>query len=172
MIEDQRFVARRSDVMVYQSDILDADMTLAGPIMANLFASTSGTDSDFIVKLIDVLPDNAPPVKNVEMGGFQMLVRWEVMRGKFRNSYEKPEPFQPNEPTKVPISLNDVAHTFQKGHRIMVQVQSTMFPLIDRNPNKFVDIYQAAETDFQKATQRIYRGGKNASYLKINVLPQ
>ncbi len=167
MIEDQRFVARRPDVMVYQTDILDADMTLAGPIMANLFASTSGTDSDFIVKLIDVLPDNAPPVKNVEMGGFQMLVRWEVMRGKFRNSFEKPEPFQPNEPTKVPISLNDVSHTFQKGHRIMVQIQSSMFPLIDRNPHKFLDIYNAAETDFQKATQRIYRSSKNASHLKI-----
>ncbi len=156
MIEDQRFAAKRADVMSYQSDVLTEDLTLTGPIIANLFASTSGTDSDFIVKVIDVLPD-----------GHQMMVRWEVMRGKFRHSYVKPEPFKPNEPTKVTINLNDVAHTFQKGHRLMVQVQSSMFPLIDRNPQTFTDIYHAQDSDFQKATQRIYRAGDFTSHLQV-----
>jgi uncharacterized protein len=165
MIEDQRFVAKRADVLVYQSEVLTEDITLTGPIVANLFASTSGTDSDFIVKLIDVMPED-----NTEMGGMQMLVRWEVMRGKFRNSYEKPEPFTPGKPTKVTLNLNDVSHTFQKGHRLMVQVQSSMFPLIDRNPQKFVDIYHAQESDFQKATQRVYRAGDLTSHLKVLTL--
>jgi uncharacterized protein len=150
---------------VYQSEVLTEDITLTGPIVANLFASTSGTDSDFIVKLIDVMPED-----NTEMGGMQMLVRWEVMRGKFRNSYEKPEPFTPGKPTKVTLNLNDVSHTFQKGHRLMVQVQSSMFPLIDRNPQKFVDIYHAQESDFQKATQRVYRAGDLTSHLKVLTL--
>jgi uncharacterized protein len=158
MIEDQRFAAKRAEVLSYQSDALSESLTLTGPITANLFASTSGTDSDFIVKLIDVQPD-----------GHQMLVRWEVMRGKFRNNYVTPEPFKPNDPAKVTIHLNDVAHTFQPGHRLMVQVQSSMFPLIDRNPQKFVDIYHALESDFQKATQRIYRAGNLASHLKVFV---
>jgi hypothetical protein len=162
MIEDQRFAAKRADVLSYQSDVLTEDVTLTGPVIANLFASTSGTDSDFIVKLIDVLPDEPAP-------GFQMLVRWEVMRGKFRNSYVTPEPFKPNEPTPVKINLNDVAHTFRKGHRIMAQVQSSMFPLIDRNPHKFLDIYHAQESDFQKATQRLYRAGQWASHLTVRV---
>ena len=156
MIEDQRYAAKRADVLSYQSEVLTESVTLTGPIAANLFASTSGSDSDFIVKLIDVLPD-----------GQQMLVRWEVMRGKFRNSYVNPEPFKPNEPTKVPIKLNDVAHSFKPGHRLMVQVQSSMFPLIDRNPHKFLDIYHAQDTDFQKATQRIYRAGAFASHLSV-----
>ncbi len=167
MIEDQRFVAKRPDVVVYQSDILTEDLTLAGPIVANLFASTSGTDSDFIVKLIDVWPNEASSNSAAETGGLQMLLRWEVMRGKFRNSYEKPEPFYPNEPTRIKLNLNDVSHTFQKGHRLMVQVQSSMFPLIDRNPQKFVDIYHAQESDFQKATQRIYRAGEMTSHLQV-----
>jgi hypothetical protein len=156
--------------MVYQSDVLTEDVTIAGPILANLIASTSGTDSDFIVKLIDVHPDAAPKIDNVETGGWQMLVRWEVMRGKFRNSYEKPEPFTPNEPTKVSVPLQDAAHTFLKGHRIMVQVQSTMFPLIDRNPQTFTDIYHATDADFQKATQRIYRSARRPSHLSVTVL--
>ncbi|HEX4951638.1 MAG TPA: CocE/NonD family hydrolase, partial [Blastocatellia bacterium] len=165
MIEDQRFVAKRADVLSYQTDVLTEDLTLAGPIVANLFVSTSGTDADFMVKVIDVLPEGSG-----EQGGMQMLVRWEVMRGKFRNSYEKPEPFVSNEPTAVKINLNDVAHTFKPGHRLMVQVQSSMFPLIDRNPHKFVDIYHAQESDFQKATQRIYRAGNQASHLRVLVL--
>lgn len=170
MLEDQRFAAIRPDVMVYQTEVLAENITLSGPLKANLFVSTSGTDADFIVKLIDVLPDKVPPNNKVELGGYQMLVRWEVMRGKFRNSPTNPEAFKPNEPTKVAYSLNDVAHTFLKGHRIMVQVQSSMFPLIDRNPQQFVDIYNAQDADFQKATQRIYRSGKLASHLQIPVL--
>lgn len=170
MIEDQRFVAKRPDVVVYQSDVLSEDVTITGPIVANLFVSTSGTDSDFMVKLIDVAPSESPANGTADTGGFQMLVRWEVMRGKFRNSYEKPEPFKPNEPTKIKLNLNDISHTFQKGHRVMVQVQSSMFPLIDRNPQKFVDIYHAQESDFQKATQRIYRAGQLTSHLKVLLL--
>ncbi len=174
MIEDQRFAARRPDVLVYQSAVLSEDVTLAGPITADLFVTTTGTDADFIVKLIDVYPDNAPnnsPLgANVKMGGFQMLVRAEVMRGKFRRSYSKPEPFVPNQPDAVKVPLNDVHHTFKAGHRLMVQVQSSWFPLVDRNPQKFVDIYHAKESDFQPATHRVYRSGKLSSHLKVGVL--
>ncbi len=172
MIEDQRFAAMRPDVLVYQSEILEQDITLSGKLGAQLFVATTGTDADFMVKLIDVLPDNTPPNGRIELGGYQMLVRWEVLRGKFRNNYEKPEAFLPNQPTSVPVRMNDVAHTFKKGHRIMVQIQSTMFPLIDRNPNKFVDIYHAQESDFQKANIRIYRAGNLASHLKVSVFPK
>jgi hypothetical protein len=174
MIEDQRFAARRPDVLVYESELLKEDITLAGPITADLFVSTTGTDADFIVKLIDVYPDNAPnnsPLGgNVKMGGFQMQVRAEVMRGKFRNSFSKPEPFLPNKPDEVKIALNDIHHTFKAGHRIMVQVQSSWFPLVDRNPQKFVDIYHATEADFQKATHRVYRSGKLSSHLKVGLM--
>jgi putative CocE/NonD family hydrolase len=174
MVEDQRFAFMRPDVLVYESDVLTEDVTLAGPIMANLFVSTTGTDADFVVKLIDVYPNNAPNPqpnpRNVQMGGFQMLVRGEVMRAKFRNSYEKPEPMPPNQPTKVAFELQDVHHTFRTGHKIMVQVQSSWFPLIDRNPQKFVDIYNATEADFQKATHRVYRSGRLSSHLKVGVL--
>ncbi len=170
MIEDQRFASRRPDVLVYQTKALKDEVTLAGPIVADLVVSTTGTDADFIVKLIDVYPDQAPnnsPLgANVRMGGFQMLVRAEVMRGKFRNSFSKPEPFKPNQPTPVKFNLQDIHHTFKDGHRIMVQVQSTWFPLVDRNPQKFVDIYHATEADFQKATHRIYR----SSSLKVGVI--
>lgn len=174
MIDDQRFASRRPDVMVYQTDILSDDLTLAGPILADLKISTSGTDGDYIVKLIDVYPDDYPnPEPNpeqVQMGGYQMLLRAEVMRGKFRNSLEKPEPFVPNQITQVKYSLPDVSHTFKKGHRIMVQVQNSWFPLIDRNPQRFVDIYHADEKDFQKAVQRIYHDQKNISSVQIRVL--
>ena len=136
-----------------------------------MFVSTSGTDSDWVVKLIDVYPDdfanadsNPPAVK---FGGYQQLVRGDVMRGKFRNSLEKPEPFVPNQPTPVNFTLQDVAHTFRSGHKIMVQVQSTWFPLIDRNPQKFVDIYSATEADFQKATQRVYHSAEMPSHLEV-----
>ena len=162
MIQDQRVAARRPDVLVYQSEPLATDLTIAGPIEARMFVSTSGTDSDWVVKLIDVYPDdyssgdsNSPTVK---FGGYQQLVRGDVMRGKFRNSLEKPEPFVPNQPTPINFTLQDVAHTFRSGHKMMVQVQSTWFPLIDRNPQKFVDIYSATEADFQKASQRVYHG--------------
>lgn len=184
MIEDQRFAARRPDVLVYQTDVLTEDITLAGNIFANLFASTTGSDADFIVKLIDVFPDTArddytdkPAGRRVfpapvRLGGYQMLVRWEVMRARYRKSYEKPEPMKPNQIEEVRFELQDVLHTFKKGHRIMVQVQSSMFPLIDRNPQKFVDIYKCSDSDFQKATHRIYRTAKAPSHLKVKILPQ
>lgn len=166
MVDDQRFAATRPDVLVYQTDVLDRDVTLAGPIKATLFVSTSGTDADFVVKLIDVFPNSATET----MGGYQMLVRGEPMRGRFRNSFSKPEAMAPGRVTKVEFTLPDVNHSFQRGHRIMVQVQSSWFPLVDRNPQKFVDIYRATEADFQKATQRVYHAGANASRLTVNVL--
>jgi uncharacterized protein len=174
MIEDQRFASRRSDVLSYQTDTLGNDLTLAGPITADLFVSTTGTDADFIVKLIDVYPnngaDNPAPAANGKMSGFQMLVRAEVMRGKFRNSLSKPEPFAPGKPDEVKIAMNDVDYTFKAGHKIMVQVQSSWFPLVDRNPQKFLDIYHANEADFQKATHRIYHSAQLNSHLKIGVM--
>jgi putative CocE/NonD family hydrolase len=166
MVDDQRFAATRPDVLVYQTDVLDRDVTLAGPIKATLFVSTSGTDSDFVVKLIDVFPNGAP----APMGGYQMLVRGEPMRARFRNSYSKPKAMEPGKITKVEFTLPDVNHAFLRGHRIMVQIQSSWFPLVDRNPQRFVDIYRAREADFQKATQRVYRAGPNASRLTVSVV--
>jgi putative CocE/NonD family hydrolase len=175
MVADQRFAARRPDVLVYQTDVLPEDVTIAGPVQAELHVSTSGTDSDWVVKLIDVYPDDyADPEPNpsgVRMGGYQQLVRGDVMRGKFRNSIEKPEPFTPGEPTAVRLTLNDSYHTFRAGHRIMVQVQSSWFPLVDRNPQTFVDIYGAKESDFRKATQRVYRCRGLPSRLAVLALP-
>lgn len=174
MIDDQRFAARRPDVKVYQTDVLTEDLTLTGPVLANLVVSTTGTDADYVVKLIDVYPENTPAPspnpRNIIMGGYQMLVRGEIMRGKYRNSFEKPEPFIPGMVTKVNYALPDVAHTFKKGHRIMVQVQNSWFPLADRNPQKFMDIYQADPSDFQKATHRIFHDVNNASALTLTVL--
>lgn len=176
MIDDQRFAARRPDVKVYQTDILTEDITLAGPVLANLLVSTTGTDADYVVKLIDVYPEDSPAPspnpRNIIMGGYQMLVRGEIMRGKYRNSFEKPEPFIPGMVTKVNYALPDVAHTFKKGHRIMVQIQNSWFPLADRNPQNFMDIYQADSSDFRKATHRIFHDVHNASSLTIPVLKQ
>ena len=175
MIQDQRVASRRPDVVVYSSGDLKEDVTIAGPIQARLFVSTSGTDSDWVVKLIDVYPDDYPggdanaPVK---FGGYQQLVRGDVLRGKFRNSLSKPEPFVPNEPTPVNFTLQDVAHTFRAGHKIMVQIQSSWFPLVDRNPQKFVNIYNARESDFQKATQRVYHNTEMPSHLEVLELPR
>lgn len=174
MIDDQRFASRRPDVRTFQTDVLTDDITLAGPLLADLFASTTGTDADFVVKLIDVYPDDAPnPTPNPKgliMAGYQMLVRGEIFRGKFRNSYEKPEPFIPGKVTEVKYDLPDVAHTFKKGHRIMIQVQHYWFPLGDRNPNKFVDINKAKDSDFQSATMRLYHDTTAPSSLKVTVL--
>ncbi|WP_431844619.1 CocE/NonD family hydrolase [Pedobacter ginsengisoli] len=174
MIDDQRFAARRPDVKVYQTEALTEDITLAGPLMANLVVSTTGSDADYVVKLIDVYPedaaDPAPNPKNIIMGGYQMLVRGEIMRGKYRNSFEKPEAIVPGAITKINYTLPDVAHTFKKGHRIMVQVQNSWFPLADRNPQKFMDIYQAEPVDFQKATHRIFHDVHNSSALTITIL--
>jgi putative CocE/NonD family hydrolase len=174
MVEDQRFAAQRPDVLVYQTDILAEDITIAGPVIADLYITTAGTDADWVVKLIDVYPGDAlnpePNPCNVRMGDFQMLVGADVFRGKYRNSFEHPEPFVPGKVAKIEYDLRDKCHCFRKGHRIMVQIQSTWFPLIDRNPQKFVDIYHAQESDFQKATHRVYRSSKFPSHLKINVL--
>jgi hypothetical protein len=175
-VEDQRFVSTRTDVLVYETDVLANDVTVAGPITASLFVSTTGTDSDWIVKVIDILPEDFPLVgptgqpNDPKLRGAQIMVRGDVMRGKFRNSMSKPEPFVPNQPTKVEFVLNDVFHTFKKGHRIMVQIQSSWFPLIDRNPQTFVDIYHAKESDFQKATQRVYHTPAMSSHLKVRIL--
>lgn len=174
MIDDQRFASRRPDVRTFQSDALTEDITLTGPVMADLFASTTGTDADFVVKLIDVYPDDAPNPspnpKGVIMAGYQMLVRGEIFRGKFRNSFEKPEPFVPGKVTEVKYDLPDVGHTFKKGHRIMIQVQHYWFPLGDRNPNKFVDINKAKDSDFQSATMRLYHDKTAPSSVKVTVL--
>ncbi|MCA1741027.1 MAG: CocE/NonD family hydrolase [Bacteroidales bacterium] len=176
MTDDQRFASRRPDVMVYQTDILDEDVTITGPVVADLFVSTTGTDADFVVKLIDVFPPDMKAGEeedvSVPLGGYQMLVRGEILRGKYRNSFEKPEPFVPGRVTEVKYELPDVAHTFRKGHRIMIQVQSSWFPLVDRNPQKFVNIYECTESDFQKATHRIYHDAKRSSHIIVNVLQQ
>jgi putative CocE/NonD family hydrolase len=175
MIQDQRVASRRPDVVVYSSGPLKEDLTIVGPIRARLFVSTSGTDSDWVVKLIDVYPDDYPDGDSqakAKFGGFQQLVRGDVMRGKFRNSLTRPEPFDPGEPTPVNFTLQDVAHTFRAGHKLMVQVQSSWFPLVDRNPQKFVDIYNARESDFQKATQRVYHTSDSPSRLELLESPR
>jgi len=165
MTDDQRFASRRPDVLTFSTDVLTEDLTLAGPLVADLMVSLSTTDADFVVKLIDVFPDDFKYNENESgkgngetypMGGYQMLVRGEIMRGKFRNSFEKPEAFVPNKITEVKYTLPDVAHTFKKGHKLMIQIQSSWFPLSDRNPQKFVDIYHCDDSDFQKATIKIY----------------
>jgi len=174
MVEDQRFTSTRPDVVVFETTPLENDLTVTGSILADLFVSTTGTDADFIVKVIDVLPDNEitprGSPRGTSMAGFQRLVRAEVMRGKFRNSYEKPEPFSPNKISEVKFALNDVAHTFKKGHKIMVQVQSSWFPLVDINPQKFMRIPDAEESDFIKVTIRIYHDGMHNSKIVLTVL--
>jgi len=181
MSDDQRFAARRPDVLVFQTDTLTDDVTVTGNVIADLMTSISTTDADFVVKIIDVFPDylgynevdiyaEKDPEKIYPMGGYEMLVRAEIMRGKFRNSLERPEPFTPNKITEVKWELPDIAHTFKKGHRIMVQVQSSWFPLADRNPQKFIDIYHADDKDFQKAAIRIYHDGMNNSRIILPVI--
>jgi len=174
LTDDQRFASRRPDVMVFQTDILEEDITVVGPLNVSVFVSTTGTDADYVIKMIDVFPDelNDYPSNdmNVPMGGYQMLVRGEVLRGKFRNSFENPEPFIPNQVTEVSFEIPDTAHTFKKGHRIMIQVQNSWFPLVDINPQQFLNIYEANETDFIKATHRIYHDAKRPSKIAISVL--
>ncbi len=179
MDDDQRFAARRTDVLVFQTDTLTRDMTLAGPVIADLYASISTTDADFVVKLIDVFPDNfvykdstdgKGSGKEYVMGGYQMLVRGEIMRGRYRNSYEHPEPFEPFRITEVEYKLPDVAHVFKKGHRIMVQIQSSWFPLADRNPQQFVDIYHCSAADFVKSEIKIYSSNAHPSSIILPVV--
>lgn len=172
MSEDQRFATKRPDVLVFQSDVLTEDVTLTGDILAKLKVSTTGTDADWVVKLVDVYPGNEPnhpymPDKKMIMANYHQMVRSEVMRGRFRNSFEKPQPFVANQKTDVNFKLQDVLHTFKKGHRIQIQVQSSWFPLIDRNPQKFVpNIFKADEKDFIKTTHRVF----GDSSIEINVL--
>ena len=166
MVDDQRFASTRPDVMVYQTDVLTEDITITGPVINHLFVSTTGTDADYVVKLIDVLPENAPKYNGKLMGGYQNLIRAEIMRGKYRNSFEKPEAIVPNHKTNVTYTMPDVGHTFKKGHRIMIQVQNTWFPLADRNPQQFMNVYEATAKDFLKQTQRIYHD----SYIEVPVL--
>jgi putative CocE/NonD family hydrolase len=175
MGEDQRFAAWRPDVLVYTSDVLKQDITIAGPIQATLFVSTTGTAADWVVKVIDVQPGRlaGEGEKHVSpRGGQQLLVRAGVIRGRFRESYATPKPFTPNEVTKVAFELLDVLHTFKRGHRIMVQVQSTWFPLIDRNPQRYVpNIFEASAGDFIKATHRVHRSARTASRIQFSTLP-
>jgi putative CocE/NonD family hydrolase len=174
-VHDQRFAASRPDVVVYQTEPLEEDLTFAGPLSATLHVSTTGTDADWVIKLIDVYagdyPDPNPNPARVAMGGYQQLVRGDVFRGKFRNSFEKPEPFEPGKVEKIEFTIPDIFHTFRRGHRVMVQVQSSWFPLVDRNPQTFVNIPTAKLEDFRKATHRIYRSGDKASALTVQVLP-
>ena len=186
MVGDQRFVSTRTDVLVYQSEVLEDDVTIVGTLSPRLFVSTTGTDSDFVVKLIDVYPPEYPedaaaprgaPRKDAStppfvMAGYQQLVRGEPMRGKFRNSFEKPEPFVPGKVEAVNFNMPDIDHTFRRGHRIMVHVQSSWFPLADLNPQTFVRIPEAKPEDFRKATQRVYRSAAQASGIEVMVLPK
>lgn len=182
MTDDQRFASRRPDVLVFESDTLTEDITVTGTVIADLFASISTTDADFVVKVIDVFPNYftygdepaAMPLQRrakpaaYPMGGYQMLVRGEIFRGRYRKSYEKPEAFTPNKIEEVKFELPDIAHCFKKGHRIMIQVQSSWFPLVDRNPQQFVDIYNCTEKDFIKSNIKIYH---NAAYPSKIILP-
>ena len=170
LVQDQRFVDNRPDVATWQTEELNEDVTLAGQVTAKLFASTTGSDADWIVKLIDVYPEKFP--ENWKLSGYELMIADEVFRGRFRNSFEKPEPIAPGVVTPFAIDLHTANHVFKKGHRIMVQVQSTWFPIIDRNPQKFVpNIFDAKESDYQKATQRIYRSKQFPSSVEISVLP-
>lgn len=186
MVDDQRFASYRPDVLVYESDILDEDVTIAGPISPKLKIASTATDSDFDVKLIDVYPENYPdpdegsgrPNKRVldapplHMGGYQQLLRGEPMRAKFRNSWEKPEALTPGKMTEVDFSMPDLFHTFRAGHRIMVQVQSSWFPLTDRNPQTFTDIPGAKPEQFVKATEQVFHQKDAASGVEVLVMPK
>ena len=170
LVQDQRFVDNRPDVLTWQTDELKEDVTLAGQVTAKLFASTTGSDADWIVKLIDVYPEKYP--EKWQLSGYELMIADEVFRGRFRNSFEKPEAIQPGVVTPFKVDLHTANHVFKKGHRIMVQLQSTWFPIIDRNPQKFVpNIFDAQESDYQKATQRIYRSKRFPSSVEISVLP-
>ena len=174
MVEDQRFASTRPDVLVYQTDVLTEDVTFAGPATVELYASTSGTDTDWMVKLIDVYPPDAPDPRpnptGVRMGGFQMLVGGEAFRAKFRNSFEEPTPVPADKVVRYTFGLPDKLHRFRKGHRIMVQIQSTWFPLVDRNTGVFQDLYDAEPGDFRATTQKVHRSVQHATRLILPLL--
>lgn len=187
MVSDQRFASTRTDVLTYETPVLDEDVTIVGPVSPKLFVSTTGTDSDWDVKLIDVYPNDYPDSKldkredrrersdvgipTFDMGGYEQLIRGEPFRGKFRHSFEKPESFTPGKVEEVKFNMQDVNHTFRRGHRIMVQIQSSWFPLTDRNPQTFVNIPDAKPSDFVKATERVYRSKSQPSGIEVKVMP-
>lgn len=167
--EDQRFVHHRPDVLSWETETLQEDVVVSGEVVAHLFASTSGSDSDWIVKLIDIFPEDVP--EDHKMGGYQLMVAGDVLRGRYRNSFEKPQPVEPNKVEEYAVDLRGHDHAFKKGHKIMVQVQSTWFPVIDRNPQKYVDnIFKASAADFQPATQRIFRSQSQPSHIRLPVV--
>jgi putative CocE/NonD family hydrolase len=182
MTDDQRFASRRADVLTFQTPVLKEDLRLAGPVQVDLHVSLSTTDADFVVKLIDVFPDTLSyndidiyaerdPRTAYPMGGYQMLVRAEIFRGRFRQGLDKPMPFEPGKIETIQYAMPDIAHTFQKGHRLMVQVQSSWFPLVDRNPQRFTNIYECDDADFQQSVIRIYHDAAHPSALVLPVLP-
>jgi uncharacterized protein len=184
MVDDQRWAARRTDVLTYITDPLTNNLTIAGPISPKLKISSSGTDSDFVVKLIDVYPQDYPDPPDtssgnkrilgaapLHMGGYQQLLRGEPMRAKFRQSWEKPQPLTPGKMTEIEFEMPDLHHTFRTGHRIMIQIQSSWFPLVDRNPQTFVDIPHAKPEDFKSATERVFHSAGAASAVELLVLP-
>ena len=169
LVQDQRFLQGRADVVSWQTDILDNDLIVSGDIVAHLFASTTGSDSDWVVKLIDVYPDDFPEDK--KMAGHQLMIADEIFRGRFRQNFEKPAPIVPNKVNEYVIDLHSINHSFRKGHRLMVQVQSTWFPLYDRNPQKFVEnIFKAQPSDYQVATQRVYESSRHPSHVTLPVM--
>lgn len=170
MVDDQRFAASRPDVMVYQTEPLEEDLTMVGPVKNFLRVSSTGTDADYVVKLIDVYPNDVPSVEGTSMAGYQMMVRGEIMAGKYRNGFNRPEPLVPGVVEKVDFVMPDVAHTFKKGHRIMVQVQNSWFPLAERNPQVYMEPYTATKADFRKATQRIFHDVHNATFIEFTIL--
>jgi hypothetical protein len=176
MTDDQRFASRRTDVLTFRTGALQEDMTVTGTVIADLLVSISTTDADFVVKVIDEFPDDftysGQQVSGYPMGGYQMLVRGEIMRGRYRNSFEKPVPFKPGKTERVSFELPDIAHTFKKGHRLMIQVQSSWFPLADRNPQQFVNIYTCEDKDFIKSDIKLYHDATNASSVSLPVLRQ
>ena len=176
MTEDQRFASRRPDVLVFRSEPLTEDLTVAGPLEADLWVSTTGTDADWVVKLVDEFPGRLegydPESDEEDLGGTQRLVRSEIFRGRYRNGHDQPEAFVPGQPTRVVVPLQGVLHTFKKGHRIMIQIQSSLFPFFDRNPQTFVpNIFEAEEKDFVKATHRVHLSADHQSVIRLGVLP-
>jgi len=172
MIADQRFAAKRPDVVTYETAPLDSDLTVAGPIDADIWLTTTGSDADVVVKLIDVWPSDSKAVspRKVSMAGYQQLLKGDIFRAKFRNSFEHPEPIKPGQPTEIHFKLNDCLHTFLKGHRLMIQIQSAWFPLVDRNSNKFEDLYTANNADFKPATISILHDEHHATSIGLGVL--
>lgn len=179
MSDDQRFASRRTDVLVFETDLLDFDIKVAGTVIADLKVSLSTSDADFVVKIIDVFPNDFKydssycckgQLNETEMSGYQMLVRGEIMRGKFRNSFEKPAAFTPGKIETVKFELPDIAHTFKKGHKLMIQIQSSWFPLFDRNPQQFVDIYKCNDSDFIPSEIKIFHQADASSVIVLPIL--